>query len=56
MAWSAKVASAGVSSGSSDHLDRAIQIALFPDEHDATGICLKTMTEREVAWDGSAWG
>ncbi len=52
VAWSAKIASAGIDGGEYEYLYRAIRISLDTEEHTATGICLKTTTEAELGASG----
>lgn len=52
VAWSAKVASAGPTSGSVEYRYRAIRLSLDPSEHEATGICFKTDSDAEISANG----
>jgi hypothetical protein len=52
VSWSAKVASLESGGADYEYRYRAIRISLDAGEHTATGICLKTTTEREL--DASA--
>ncbi len=56
VAWSAKVAGAGVGGAGYEFLYRAIRLELDPGEHQASGICLKTTTEAEIEPGGSFAG
>lgn len=52
VAWSAKVAGAGIDGAEYEYLYRAIRISFDADDHTATGICLKTTTEAELGASG----
>ena len=52
VAWSAKVASAGIGGGEYEYLYRAIRVSLDAGDRTATGICLKTTTEAELGASG----
>jgi hypothetical protein len=54
VAWSAKVASAGVGGAEYEFLYRAIEISFDAGDHEATGICEKTTTEAELGAGGIA--
>jgi hypothetical protein len=53
VAWSAKVASAGPTSGSVQYLYRAIRLELDPAENEASGICFKTDSDAEISMSGN---
>lgn len=53
VAWSAKVASAGPTSGSVQYLYRAIRLELDPAENEASGICFKTDSDTEISVSGN---
>lgn len=52
VAWSAKVAGAGVGGAEYEYLYRAITVSLDAQEHTASGICLKKTTEAELDASG----
>ena len=52
VAWSAKVAGAGVGGAEYEYLYRAITVSLDAEEHAASGICLKKTTEAELDASG----
>ena len=52
VAWSAKVAGAGVGGAEYEYLYRAITVSLDPEEHTVAGICLKKTTEAELDASG----
>jgi hypothetical protein len=56
VSWAAKVESAGLDGGEYEFLYRAIRVALDPEKHVATGICLKTTTNAELDLDGISIG
>jgi hypothetical protein len=56
VAWSAKVASAGPGGAGYEHLYRAIRVSLDEDDHEASGIGLKTTTEAEIGLGGDFSG
>ncbi len=56
VAWSAKVAGAGVGGGDYEYLYRAIRLVLDEADREATGVCFKTTTEAEVGTDGTLSG
>lgn len=53
VAWSAKVASAGATSGSFEYRYRAIRVGFDEAEHEADGICFKTDSDAEVTMGGT---
>jgi hypothetical protein len=56
VAWSAKIASAGVGGAESEYLYRAIRLDLDEGDHEATAICLKTTASAEVDASGMLSG
>jgi hypothetical protein len=54
VAWSAKVASAGIDGAGYEYLYRAICVTLDPKDREATGICLKKTTTAELDASGVA--
>lgn len=56
VAWSAKVASAGVGGGEYEYVYRAIRIELDEGDKTAAGVCFKTNTNAEVDFGGALSG
>ena len=56
IAWSAKVAGAGMGGGEYEYLYRAIRLELNEGDRQASGICLKTSTRAELGPDGAFSG
>ena len=48
VAWSSKVASAGVGGGEYEYLYRAIRVELDAGENEASGVCFKTTTDAAI--------
>jgi len=56
VAWSAKIAGAGVGGGDYEYLYRAIRIGLDEGDHEAEGICFKTTINAEIDVSGGLSG
>lgn len=56
VAWSARVASAGVGGAGYEYRYNAIRVELDPAEREATGLCLKATTDAELRWGGALSG
>ncbi len=52
VAWSAKIASAGIGGGSYEYLYRAFRITFDEADHEAVGLGLKTTSKAEIGVDG----